>query len=138
MLFFLLSNLCVIGATRPVDNIEYIIIFMQENRCDIARDMLVFVNISQSRRAFDHYFGSMKGVRGFNDRVTVPLRSGHSVFYQPTDQEDLSNYMLPFRVDIQVTQHNSNPKTVMPFPLCTYNTIYITRQPVQSAWMPPR
>jgi len=69
-----------------LDNIEHVIIFMQENR------------------AFDHYFGSMKGVRGFNDRNTQPMASGlPNSFYQPVDQEDLSQYMLPFHVDSHST-----------------------------------
>lgn len=73
------------GASHQIDDIQHIIIFMQENR------------------AFDHYFGTLKGVRGFNDRVTVPLKSGNSVFYQPTNQSDLSKYMLPFRADMSQT-----------------------------------
>jgi hypothetical protein len=44
---------------------EHIILFMQENR------------------PFDHYFGSMSGVRGFNDRAAPKLPSGKSPFYQP-------------------------------------------------------
>ncbi len=100
--FVLLLSCCwaLAIAARPVDNIEHIIIFMQENR------------------PFDHYFGTLNGVRGFNDRAGSPMLSGFSVFYQPTDQtssfkflffipmfiqciscEDLSDYMLPFRVD---------------------------------------
>jgi phospholipase C len=57
----------------------------------------------QENRAFDHYFGSLKGVRGFNDRITIPLKSGLNSFHQPIDQEDLSQYMLPFHVDSHST-----------------------------------
>jgi phospholipase C len=41
----------------------------------------------------------MRGIRGFNDRAAVPLRSGLNAFYQPIDQDNLDDYMLPFRVD---------------------------------------
>lgn len=85
----------------------------------------------------DHYFGSLKGVRGFNDRNTQPMASGlPNSFYQPVDQEDLSQYMLPFHVDahstsamcmvsnviITTTQHNNNHMYVSP--LFIYLFIY--------------
>jgi len=52
-----------------LEDIEHIVMFMQENR------------------AFDHYFGKMRGVRGFNDRSSPSLqKNGQSVWYQPTAQ----------------------------------------------------
>ena len=62
-------------GTGTIDDMEHIVIFMQENR------------------AFDHYFGTLQGIRGFNDRTTVPLRNGHNAFYQPTNQSDLSEVL---------------------------------------------
>lgn len=73
-------------AAADLNEIEHIIIFMQENR------------------AFDHYFGTLNGVRGFNDRITAPMKSGLNTFYQPTNQEDLSQYMLPFKLNIHETK----------------------------------
>jgi phospholipase C len=104
MLLFALSVLSLCEA-RPIDNVEHIIIFMQENRWvtqPLRSKTIINKHVIMFHRAFDHYFGSLRGMRGFNDRVSVPLRSGHSVFFQPTDQNDLSEYMLPFRVDIEV------------------------------------
>ncbi|HEY4147265.1 phosphocholine-specific phospholipase C [Pinirhizobacter sp.] len=46
-------------------DIEHVVIFMQENR------------------SFDHYFGSLPGVRGFGDPRPVPMPSGNYVWYQP-------------------------------------------------------
>ncbi len=86
------------SETRPVDQIEHVIIFMQENR------------------PFDHYFGKMKGVRGFNDRTTVPLRSGLNAFHQPVDQNDLSKYMLPFKAEPNVTKAMCMPAPEMYYP----------------------
>ena len=37
----------------------------------------------QENRSFDHYFGTLKGVRGFGDRATIQLAGGNSVFNQP-------------------------------------------------------
>jgi phospholipase C len=42
------------------------------------------VILMQENRSFDHYFGSLKGVRGFGDRSTIALPGGRSVFQQPT------------------------------------------------------
>lgn len=37
----------------------------------------------QENRSFDHYFGMLRGVRGFGDRNAVELPSGKPVFEQP-------------------------------------------------------
>ncbi|MFB6842880.1 phosphocholine-specific phospholipase C [Streptomyces sp. NPDC056361] len=63
------------GATGTIQDIEHIVVLMQENR------------------SFDHYFGAMKGVRGFGDPRPVTLPSGKSVFHQ----SDGSKVTLPFR-----------------------------------------
>lgn len=57
-----------------IEDVEHIVVLMQENR------------------SFDHYFGALKGVRGFGDPRPVNLTSGNSVWYQP----DGSSYVLPF------------------------------------------
>lgn len=48
------------------------------------RDVKHVVVLMQENRSFDHYFGSLKGVRGFGDRSTITLPGGLSVFQQPT------------------------------------------------------
>ncbi len=105
VLFVLCRSTILSGAAaaaaaeaRPVDQIEHVIIFMQENR------------------PFDHYFGKMQGVRGFNDRATVPLRSGLNAFHQPVDQSDLSKYMLPFQAEHNVTKAMCMPAPEMYYP----------------------
>ena len=60
--------------TGSIQDIEHIVILMQENR------------------SFDHYFGTLRGVRGFGDPHAVNLPSGKAVWYQP----DGGNYVLPF------------------------------------------
>jgi phospholipase C len=63
--------------TGSIADIEHIVILMQENR------------------SFDHYFGTLRGVRGFGDPRAVLLPSGDPVWYQPNG----SGYLLPFRPD---------------------------------------
>lgn len=83
VLVLVLINIIHINCSS-IDDIEHVIIFMQENR------------------PFDHYFGTLKGVRGFNDRTTVPLKNGHNAFYQPVNSDE-NEYMLPYRVDANQT-----------------------------------
>lgn len=48
------------------------------------RDLKHVVILTQENRSFDHYFGSLRGVRGFGDRSIITLPGGQSVFQQPT------------------------------------------------------
>src|SRR3546814_19176650 len=50
--------------TGTIKDVKHVVILMQENR------------------AFNHYFGDMRGVRGFGDRFPIPMASGKSVWYQ--------------------------------------------------------
>ena len=85
------------GITGTIDDIKHVVIFMQENR------------------PFDHYFGKLKGVRGFNDRTTVPLKNKKNAFYQPVTTND-NDYMLPFRVDANQTNCMCMPAPEMYYP----------------------
>ena len=53
------------AATGTIADVQHIVIFMQENR------------------SFDHYYGTLQGVRGFGDRTAITLPNGNSVFNQP-------------------------------------------------------
>ncbi|MGS1007087.1 phosphocholine-specific phospholipase C [Achromobacter anxifer] len=61
------------------------------------KDIKHIVILMQENRSFDHYFGTMRGVRGFGDRFPIPLASGKSVFFQPNPKggQDIQ----PFRRD---------------------------------------
>ncbi|GII56492.1 phospholipase C, phosphocholine-specific [Planotetraspora thailandica] len=63
--------------TRSIQDVEHIVVLMQENR------------------SFDHYFGTLSGVRGFGDPRSVTLPSGKPVWYQSNGSRDI----LPFRPD---------------------------------------
>ncbi|MFE0735256.1 phosphocholine-specific phospholipase C [Streptomyces sp. NPDC058855] len=53
------------------------------------------VILMQENRSFDHYFGTLRGVRGFGDRNAIELPSGSSVFEQPAGA---GRTVLPFPV----------------------------------------
>jgi phospholipase C len=50
------------------------------------------VILMQENRSFDHYFGAMRGVRGFGDPRAIQLPSGKPVWYQPHGER----HILPF------------------------------------------
>src|SRR5665213_2762325 len=56
----------------------------------------------QENRSFDHYFGMLRGVRGFDDARAAVLPGGQSVFAQP-DKIHPDGYVLPFRLDTSLT-----------------------------------
>jgi phospholipase C len=56
------------------------------------------VFLMQENRSFDHYFGTMPGVRGFSDPNPLMLSTGRNVFYQPDPSNPLG-YLLPFRAN---------------------------------------
>jgi phospholipase C len=64
----------------------------------------------QENRSFDHYFGTMAGVRGFDDANAMLLSSGKSVFYQP-DSENPDGYLLPFHLDTRKASAQKIPST---------------------------
>ncbi|GAB2966176.1 phospholipase C, phosphocholine-specific [Amycolatopsis acidiphila] len=66
------------------------------HRTGSLRDVEHIVVLMQENRSFDHYFGSLRGVRGFGDPRPVTLPSGKPVWYQPDGTRDL----LPFRPQV--------------------------------------
>jgi len=66
--------------TGTVKDVEHVVILMQENR------------------SFDHYFGCLRGVRGFGDPRALTLPSGKSVFHQPVGA-GITETRLPFRLN---------------------------------------
>ncbi|MEV6226703.1 phosphocholine-specific phospholipase C [Saccharopolyspora shandongensis] len=57
-----------------LDTVEHVIVLMQENR------------------SFDHYYGTLRGVRGYGDRLPLQQPDGRSVFQQPA----VGGEVLPF------------------------------------------
>ncbi|TWG21025.1 phospholipase C [Actinoplanes teichomyceticus] len=66
------------NRTGSIEDVEHVIVLMQENR------------------SFDHYFGTLRGVRGFADPHPATQPSGRSVWHQRHGDAEL----LPFRPDV--------------------------------------
>ncbi|WP_026607593.1 phosphocholine-specific phospholipase C [Methylocapsa acidiphila] len=62
------------NLTGTIADVEHIVVLMQENR------------------SFDHYFGALRGVRGFSDPHPVTLPSGKSVWHQPNGASEVLPY----------------------------------------------
>jgi len=71
------------------------------------RDVRHIVILMQENRSFDHYFGTMKGVRGFGDRHPIPLPGGKNVWAQSNGARDLP----PFHLDTATTNALKVPGT---------------------------
>jgi phospholipase C len=74
------------------------------------RDIKHIVLLMQENRSFDHYFGTMAGVRGFEDANALKLAGGRSVFYQP-DTLNPNGYLLPFHLDTRKSSAQKIPST---------------------------
>ncbi|HEX3797914.1 MAG TPA: alkaline phosphatase family protein [Verrucomicrobiae bacterium] len=74
------------------------------------RDIKHVVMLMQENRSFDHYFGTMAGVRGFDDPNALILPNGKSVFHQP-DPQNPNGYLLPFHLDTLKTSAQKLPST---------------------------
>ena len=64
----------------------------------------------QENRSFDHYFGTMPGVRGFSDPAAIRLPDGSPVFRQPHPAH-AQGYLTPFRYDTKTTSAQATPGT---------------------------
>src|SRR5438552_18310509 len=77
--------------TGTIRDVEHIVILMQENR------------------SFDHYFGTLNGVRGFADRFPIPVPDSpgitrKTVWFQSTGGSGPGpTVVAPFRLDTQAS-----------------------------------
>jgi phospholipase C len=68
-------------GSGSIADVEHVVILMQENR------------------SFDHYFGALRGVRGFGDPRPVTLPNGRPVWAQRRADRDGGEIAWPFRLD---------------------------------------
>lgn len=66
------------NKTGTIQDVEHVVILMQENR------------------SFDNYFGTLKGIRGFGDRFTIPQTDGRTVWQQLDATE---KPIMPYHLD---------------------------------------
>jgi phospholipase C len=72
------------GWTGTIADLKHVVILMQENR------------------SFDHYFGTLRGVRGFGDKQILTWQNGNNIFQQPDATRTDLGYLLPYNLTDQV------------------------------------
>ncbi|KQZ76965.1 phospholipase [Sphingopyxis sp. Root214] len=97
------------ASTLMPPNVQKVLA-QEPRRKGSLRDIKHVVLLMQENRSFDHYYGTLPGVRGFGDPHAVTLPTGRSVFHQP-DAENPSGYMLPFHLDSFATSAQRLPST---------------------------
>ena len=98
----------VLSTFPPV--IQKALAIEANRRTGTIQDVEHIVILTQENRSFDHYFGTLNGVRGFADRFPIPVANaagitGQSVWVQPA-----ANGAQP------------GPVAIAPFPLNTTQT----------------
>jgi len=58
------------------------------------RDIKHIVILMQENRSFDHYFGTLRGVRGFGDPLPINLPSGKPVWYESDGTREIPPYHM--------------------------------------------
>jgi len=72
------------GWSGSIADVKHVVILMQENR------------------SFDHYFGTLRGVRGFGDKQILTYQDGKNIFQQPDATRTDLGYLLPYNLTDQV------------------------------------
>ena len=72
------------------------------------RDIEHIVILMQENRSFDHYFGTLSGVRGFDDHHALRLPNGDPVWRQP-DPSTSDGYLLPYRLNSRISAAQAIP-----------------------------
>jgi phospholipase C len=108
---FLLSLLQASGAAMSVSVLpssirKALAIPAAVDRGTLA-DVKHIVILMQENRSFDHYFGTLRGVRGFGERNPIPLASGKPVWFQSNGKVDIP----PFHLDTKTTSALRVPST---------------------------
>jgi phospholipase C len=94
--FLKLVGAPALAAAAPLD-LTRILSIPAHNRTGSINDVEHIVFLMQENRSFDHYFGTLRGVRGFADPHPVTLPSGKPVWFQPNG----ADVLLPFRPDVE-------------------------------------
>ena len=112
--FLKTMGLGALAASLPA-TIEQALAIPANNRTGTIEDVEHIVILMQENRSFDHYFGTLRGVRGFGDPRAVTLATGKPVWYQPS----ASGEVLPFRPNV-----TDLGKTFLPDPPHDWNTTH--------------
>jgi phospholipase C len=106
-----LSGVAVGGTVLPLSLRRALAATLTDAPAGTLADIEHIVILMQENRSFDHYFGTMPGVRGFADPAAIRLPDGRPVFYQPRPAHEGPGYLTPFRYDTRTTSAQATPGT---------------------------
>ena len=91
---FLRAVAAAAGAAAFPPAIQRALAIEADSRTGTLQDVQHVVILMQENRAFNHYFGTLRGVRGFGDRFPIPLASGKAVWFQSDGSREIPPYHL--------------------------------------------
>jgi phospholipase C len=94
--FLKLVGAPAVAAALPLD-LGKALAIPAHNRHGSIADVEHVIFLMQENRSFDHYFGTLRGVRGFADPHVMAQPSGQPVWQQPHGTGEL----LPFRPEVE-------------------------------------
>ena len=106
-----LSGVAVGGTVLPLSLRRELAATLSDPPAGTLADIEHIVILMQENRSFDHYFGTMPGVRGFADPAAIRLPDGRPVFYQPRQAHEGPGYLTPFHYDTRTTSAQATPGT---------------------------
>jgi phospholipase C len=106
-----LSGVAVGGTVLPLSLRRAVAAALSDPPAGTLADIEHIVILMQENRSFDHYFGTMPGVRGFADPAAIRLPDGRPVFYQPRPAHEGPGYLTPFHYDTRTTSAQATPGT---------------------------
>lgn len=95
----LLAGVTALANSIPASIQRALAITAQPGSTYLNAEHIVF--LMQENRSFDHCYGTLKGVRGFNDPLAIHLPNGLPVWLQSNLQGET---FAPFRLDIKNTK----------------------------------
>ncbi|MGH3257261.1 MAG: alkaline phosphatase family protein [Streptosporangiaceae bacterium] len=107
----ILSGVTVGGTVLPLSLRRALAATLSDPPAGSLADIEHIVILMQENRSFDHYFGTMPGVRGFADSAAIRLPGGRPVFYQPRPAHEGPGYLTPFHYDTRTTSAQATPGT---------------------------
>ena len=95
------------GAVASLSAIGKALAIPADVRSGTIADVRHIVILMMENRGFDHYFGTLRGVRGFGDRHPVPLENGKPVWFQSDGLREIP----PYHLDTATTSAQRVPGT---------------------------
>src|SRR5215471_1266793 len=96
------SFLAGTAAAAAFPSIDRALAIPARYRTGTIKDVKHVVILMQENRSFDHYFGTLRGVRGFGDRFPIPVADAPGIANRTVwlqSSRETGSGAAPFRLD---------------------------------------